>query len=160
MIQLFTPLARLSSILLTVLLLSLAPTAWADPPKLSAPDAAARLASGELVLLDIRAPQEWKDSGVAQGAWPVSMHTQAFSVRLRAILQHYRPEQIALICATGGRSAYVAEVLEKNGLSGVIDVSEGMLGNGTAPGWLERGMPVVSAQEASRAFEEVQATWQ
>lgn len=133
---------------------------FAETPKLSVPEASERLAFGNLVLLDIRSPEEWAKSGVAKGAWPVSMHTPEFPQQLQAILSKYQPDQIALICATGGRSAYVTEVLEKNGITGIIDVSEGMSGNGQAAGWIARGFPVVSVDEASSNFNTIRNTWE
>ncbi len=139
--------------------LGLITTAMAETPIITAPDAEARLAADDLVLLDIRTPQEWKDTGVAAGAWPVSMHDAEFGARLQAILQNVPPERIALICATGGRTSYVAQILQRNGITGVADVSEGMMGNGSAPGWIARGMPVVSAEEATKAYESATADW-
>ena len=132
---------------------------WAEAPTLSAPEAEERLATESFVLLDIRTPEEWSESGVAEGAWPVSMHTEDFPQRLQAILQHYRPDQIGLICATGSRSGYVARVLEQNGLTGVADISEGMFGNPSGDGWIARGLSVVSAEEALARYENAQASW-
>ena len=82
------------------------------------------------------------------------MHEQGFGERLQAILKSTPPEKIGLICATGGRTAYVVDILEKNGISGVQDVSEGMLGNDRGPGWIARGLPTVSTSEALRFRDE------
>lgn len=120
----------------------------AETPILSAPDAHTRNGAQDLVILDIRSREEWAETGVAEGAWPVSMHEADFSQRLQAILAAYPTDQIAMICATGGRTAYVAEILEKNGVSGIADISEGMMGNRRGPGWIARGLPVVSMVEA------------
>ncbi|MGV6804468.1 MAG: rhodanese-like domain-containing protein [Ruegeria sp.] len=120
----------------------------AAPQNMSAPEVARLVEAGDLVLLDIRSPQEWEESGVARGALPISMHEPDFPKRLQEVLSRIPPERIGLICATGGRSNYVAEVLEKNGIGGVVDVSEGMFGNGTNPGWIARGLPVVPARDA------------
>ena len=133
--------------------------AHAETPIISAPDAAGMVASGELVLLDIRRPAEWQESGIAEGAWPVSMHTPAFASQLQAILEQYDPSQIALICATGGRTAYVTEILERNGINGVADVSEGMFGNGRAVGWLERGLPVITPEQSQALYIVAQEEW-
>lgn len=132
---------------------------YAEAPILDAPSASQRLADGGLVLLDIRSRQEWAETGVATGAWPVSMHEADFAARLQAILTHYKPGQIALICATGGRSSYVTEVLEKNGITGVIDVSEGMMGNGRAPGWIARGLPVSNLDAALKTYQDATRDW-
>lgn len=133
--------------------------AWAEAPILSAPEAEARIANGELVVLDIRSRGEWKDTGIAKGAWPVSMHERDFGQRLQAILAAYPTEQIALICATGGRTAHVLDVLERNGIKGISDISESMMGNARGPGWIKRGLEIVSLDEAQKAYDAAQTGW-
>ncbi|MEM6386865.1 MAG: rhodanese-like domain-containing protein [Pseudomonadota bacterium] len=131
----------------------------AEAPILSAPDAQTKLADGELVLLDIRSPQEWADTGIAKGAWPVSLHEPDFVARLQAILQNVPADKIGLICATGGRTAHVIGMLEANGITGVADLSEGMMGNPRGPGWIARGLDVVPVADALSVYEDAQATW-
>ncbi|WP_420860624.1 rhodanese-like domain-containing protein [Algirhabdus cladophorae] len=141
-----------------VLMLALG-QAQAEAPILSAPEAADKMQSNDMIVLDIRSPQEWAQTGVAKGAWPVSMHQADFGQRLNVILQNYRPDQIAMICATGGRTAYIIDILAKNNISGVADVSEGMMGNPKGPGWIARGMPVVSDKVAKAAYETATKAW-
>lgn len=119
---------------------------------LSAPTATERVASGEILLLDIRSRQEWRETGLAEGALPVSMHEAGFAETLSRLLADRAPDEIALICATGGRSAHVARILAQNGVAGVLDVSEGMMGNPLGPGWLARKMPVVTLEQAEAAL--------
>ena len=126
---------------------------------MSAPQAYEKLSKGDLVVLDIRSREEWQDSGVAQGALPISMHEKDFLERFQSVLLEYEPEKIAMICATGGRSAEVTYFLEQNGLTGVADISEGMFGNRNGPGWLKHGLPVVSASEALENYERLQSSW-
>lgn len=142
-----------------VLLVTAATPIKADTPIISAADASRQMETGDLVVLDIRTPQEWAETGIADGAWPVSMHTPEFPQQLQAILSQYRTSEIALICATGGRTAYVTEILEKNGIVGVADVSEGMFGNGEAPGWMARGLPIVSSVEAMADYTRSRQAW-
>ncbi|MEL7150133.1 MAG: rhodanese-like domain-containing protein [Pseudomonadota bacterium] len=145
--------------LVAAALLMMTVTAMADTPILSAPEAQTQVATGDLVLLDIRSPQEWRDTGVAEGAWPVSMHEPDFGQRLQAILTEVGADRIGLICATGGRTAHVASILKQNGIEGVTDVSEGMMGNPRGPGWIARSMPVVSLEDATAAYEAAVAGW-
>jgi len=135
----------------TVLFLS-ASGVLAEVQKMSAPEALKALDDGQIVLLDIRSPQEWKQTGVARGAFPITMHNQEFSARLSGVIKANPDTPIALICATGGRTAYVTSVLEKNGVSGIIDVSEGMMGNPSGPGWIARKLPIVDAKAAKKAY--------
>jgi rhodanese-related sulfurtransferase len=76
------------------------------------------------------------------------MHDPSFGPNLQKIVARYPDVPIALICATGGRSNYVADVLGKNGLEGVIDITEGMFGNGKAPGWIARNLPIQNVEAA------------
>ena len=147
----------LVSTLVAWLCLSLA--VLADAPIISAPEAQAKLQRGEIVLLDIRSRKEWRETGVAKGAWPVSMHEGDFGKRINAILKEYRPEQIAVMCAVGGRSKHITDLLERKGITGVIDMSEGMMGNKRGPGWIARGMEVVPLNEASAAYNKAAANW-
>ena len=143
---------NLVSALIAWLLLSLA--ALADAPIISAPEAQAKLERGEIILLDIRSKKEWRETGVAKGAWPVSMHESDFAKRINAILAEYPPEQIAVMCAVGGRSKHITTLLKRKGITGVIDMSEGMMGNKRGPGWIARGLPIVSLEEAKRLSAE------
>ena len=128
--------------------------AWAETPVMSAPEAKDLMARGEIVVLDIRTEQEWAETGIAEGAWPVSMHRPDFGSKLQAILSKYGPENVALICATGGRTAHVAKILERNGIQGVSDISESMLGNRRGPGWVARGFSVVSPKVAQQMYDD------
>lgn len=119
---------------------------------MSAPEALAAVESGDMILIDIRSPGEWAETGVAQGAVALTMHNPAFGGQITALLQGQQDKSIGLICATGGRSEYVVSLLAQNGFAGVTDVSEGMIGNQRGPGWIARGLPVVSAQSAQDAY--------
>ncbi len=99
-------------------------------------------------LLDIRSSDEWNETGVAEMAWPVSLHDQGFSERLFKAKELAGGRPVALICATGGRSGSVMRSLRQAGYENYIDVSEGMLGSQVGPGWIDAGLPVVTAQEA------------
>jgi rhodanese-related sulfurtransferase len=121
---------------------------FAQPAQMSATEAHSAALNGDLIILDIRSPGEWAETGVAKGAWPVTMHDPKFGANLQRILERYPDKPLALICATGGRSNHVANVLEQNGLSRVIDISEGMFGNGDAPGWIARDLPIVDVSVA------------
>ncbi|MEY8120673.1 MULTISPECIES: rhodanese-like domain-containing protein [unclassified Falsihalocynthiibacter] len=127
-------------------------TVFAQTQKMSASEAYPAALSGDLIILDIRSPAEWEETGVPKGAWPVTLHDPSFGENLQNILKRYPDKDVALICATGGRSNYVASVLENNGLLGIIDISEGMFGNGKAPGWIARELPVVNVIIAHKKY--------
>jgi rhodanese-related sulfurtransferase len=114
----------------------------------SAAQTQAALEAGQVVLVDIRSREEWAETGVAQGALPVSLHDDGFGERLFQVRQLAGNRPVALICATGGRTAYVMQALRQGGYSGFVDVSEGMMGSALGRGWIAAGLPVVSAQDA------------
>lgn len=120
---------------------------------MSAPDALEALGRGEMILLDIRSPTEWQQTGVAQGAAVMTMHDKSFAGNLSALFAAHPQTPIGMICATGGRTEYVVALLRKNGFENIIDVSEGMMGNARGPGWIARGLPLVTAEEAKKAAE-------
>lgn len=126
---------------------------FAEAPILSAPEAFEKVQAGELVLVDIRSREEWQTSGVPDGAWPVSLHEQDFPKRFMAILEAHPAEKIAVICATGGRTAYVTSFLEENGITGISDVSEGMFGNDLGAGWIARGLPMSNLDQAISRYD-------
>ena len=99
--------------------------------------------SGDILLVDIRRPDEWAHTGVGVGAIAIDMRRDDFEDALRAAAGRDTDQPIALICARGVRSHRLAARLEDAGFTRVMDVPEGMLGSGAGPGWVRRGLPVV-----------------
>lgn len=100
------------------------------------------LGRGEIVLVDIRTPPEWKETGIAEKAVPLDMTSASFIPGLQKLLAENPGKPIALICRTGNRSSYLSGELRRAGLSGVIDVVGGMAGSRTVKGWIAEGLPV------------------
>lgn len=99
-------------------------------------------------MLDIRSAEEWAETGVAEGALPVSLHEEGFAERLFKARELAQGRPVALICATGGRTDYVMQALRGAGQGGFVDVSEGMMGSALGRGWIASGLPVVPADKA------------
>lgn len=129
------------AVLVATGLLTSHPT-MAAPRVLSAADAYNQARSGKILLLDIRHPEEWRDTGVGEGAYPLSLHQKGFLRKLRSLTGGDTSKPIALICATGSRSQYLQRELLKRGYQTVIDVPEGMEGNRKGRGWIKLGLPV------------------
>ncbi len=121
---------------------SLEPAQSELPLQISAPDARSMAAVDDIMLIDIRTPMEWSRSGLPEGAVALSIQQQDFPQALLDLVEGDRSRPIALICATGNRSAMLQRYLQGQGYRQVSDVSEGMMGNHAAPGWLRRGLPV------------------
>ncbi len=110
--------------------------------KLTVDQAHAKALSGDILLIDIRTPREWRATGVAEGAVPLDMRREDFIQALERLTDADRSRPVALICARGVRSARLSNALTRAGFSNIIDVPEGMLGSAAGPGWIHAGLPV------------------
>jgi rhodanese-related sulfurtransferase len=115
-------------------------------PMLSAPEAYEQTRSGQVTLIDIRTPPEWRQTGVADGAHRVDMRhpkgPEGFAAEVLAQVNGDKDAPIALICRTGNRTTQVQKELMARGFTHVYNVKEGMVGSAAGPGWLKRGLPV------------------
>ncbi len=110
--------------------------------KLSVAQAQASAVSGDVLLIDIRTPREWRATGIGRGAIPMDMRRDDFVAALDRLTGGDRSRPVALICARGVRSARLSNALTRAGFSNIIDVPEGMLGSAAGPGWIRAGLPV------------------
>ncbi len=100
--------------------------------------------TGEIVLVDIRTPEEWRETGVPASAHAITMNQQptAFLNALATVAGTDKSKPIALICRTGNRSAHLAAELRKAGFTNIFDVAEGVAGGRNGSGWLRAGLPL------------------
>lgn len=112
--------------------------------ELDAPTAFRKAEAGEVLLIDIRRPDEWAATGSAQGAYRLDLRQPDFFAALDGLSGGDKDRPIALICAKGVRSARLANQLTDQGFTNTINVTEGMLGSAAGPGWLARGLPLVT----------------
>jgi rhodanese-related sulfurtransferase len=102
--------------------------------EISPRDAAAKLGSGEAVIVDVRDKDEW-DEGHIPGATHMSRGTIEFDVEERV------PDPNAMIichCGGGGRSALAAESLQKMGYKNVRSMAGGFRA------WKAAGLPTTT----------------
>lgn len=97
--------------------------------------------AGRLLLVDIRSPMEWYRSGVGDAAEAISMQDPTFVQAVVEKLGGDPSKPVAIICATGNRSGWLAGEMRRVGFTNVYDVSEGMMGSMSGPGWLNRRLP-------------------
>ncbi len=115
--------------------------------KITVAQAHEQAARGDILLVDIRTPNEWQASGVAEGAVPLDMRRDDFEAALGDLVDGDQGAAIALICARGVRSARLTNRLIEAGFTNIIDVPEGMLGSAAGPGWVRAGLPVLDFDE-------------
>ena len=116
---------------------------------IKAPDAYVAAKAGNIILVDIRTPQEWAQTGIGEGAIGLDMNGgQEFVNALVKLRETYPDKPIALICRTGSRSGRVFDALNKQGFPNLLNVSEGMAGGRNGKGWIPRGLPTYAGTDA------------
>ncbi|WP_310447748.1 rhodanese-like domain-containing protein [Thiobacillus sp.] len=130
------------------MLLSINACSQDSGPTLAAPDAYAQAQAGKLTLIDIRRPEEWKQTGVAKGALQINMAQgdAGFVAQVTAETGGDKNVPIGLICRTGNRTTQMQRVLTEAGFTQVYNIKEGMAGSGAGPGWIARGLPVEACE--------------
>ena len=117
-------------------------SAHAQVQQMTPDEAYAKALAGEIVLIDIRTPEEWAETGVADVALKNNLYAPDFVQKLLAIRGQNPEIPLALICRSGNRSGGTTAQLYQAGLTNVIDVVEGMGGSGVGPGYIARGLPL------------------
>lgn len=117
---------------------------------ISAPAARTAAMAGDVIIVDVRSPREWRETGIAAGARTVTIHNRdgaaGFVAEMAKAVGGDKSAPVALICAAGVRSARALKILTAAGFTHIQNISEGMLGRPDAgPGWLKRGLPVAQA---------------
>lgn len=133
---------------LFALIFIVATSATAEVAQMTPDEAYAKAIAGEIVLIDIRTPEEWAETGLPDVALQNNLHAADFVQKLLAIRDQNPNTPLALICRTGNRTGRATSQLYQAGLTNVIDVVEGVAGSGVGPGWFARGLPVRAAGAA------------
>lgn len=142
------PFCRFAAALALTLLATAAPLAAQGRPDagtlMSAAEAHRKALAGELVFVDVRTPQEWRETGVPASALPISMHQdpQKLLAALDKATAGDKSKPLAIICRTGNRTTALQAELKKAGYSQVINVAEGVAGGPFGKGWVKSGLPV------------------
>ena len=92
----------------------------------------AKIASGELVLIDVRNQQEWNAGHIEQAR-------HMFLGKLPRCVDELRGHQVVAQCQLGGRSAIAASVLQAAGVD-VINMTGGI------QAWIDSGLNTVTAE--------------
>jgi rhodanese-related sulfurtransferase len=107
----------------------------ADVPSIKPVDAAARVKAGDAVLIDVREPDEWAETGVAGPAVLLSLSDLRGERKAwKPFLENNRDKTLLLYCRSGNRSEKAAAILVKEGFK-TANV-------GGFSGWEAAGLPV------------------
>jgi rhodanese-related sulfurtransferase len=92
---------------------AVAPTA---APTIAPAEAAQRVADGQAVLIDVREPKEWAETGVAAPATLLPLSDlNGDRKQWKAFLEKNRDKELILYCRTGSRSGRAAKLLAEEG---------------------------------------------
>ncbi len=106
----------------------------ADVSRVS-PNEAAKLVADGAVLIDVREPGEWKESGVAEPALLLPMSDfNAGQAAWKPVLADAKDKTLVLYCRSGNRSGRVAAALAEQGYK--------VVNAGAFKDWQAAGLPV------------------
>jgi len=113
---------------------------------LSEPEAFLLASQGKLTLIDVRTPEEWRQTGIPLGAKRANLNNPdgdaGFITDILVAVNKDKSKEIGLVCHSGNRSYRAQQLLLANGFTRVFNLDEGMAGNRNGPGWLKRGLPI------------------
>lgn len=114
----------------------------AEVATITAPEAARLVAAGKAILVDVREPAEWAETGVAAPAvlLPKSDFDGA-QKQWKGFLAKVGEKQIILYCRSGRRSGVVGQALAGQGRA--------VANAGGLNDWLAAGLPTRPAPEVS-----------
>ena len=122
---------RLISVLLGTVALAVA----GEVQKVTPTEAAKRVADGKALLVDVREPAEWEESGVAAPAELLPMSDFNGDRKLwKPFLAKHAGKELILYCRTGNRSGKVATKLAEEGQT--------VANAGGFKDWAAAGLPV------------------
>lgn len=131
----------LNTLRMLALLMIAGTTATAEVVSMTPDVAREKALAGEIILIDIRSPDEWAASGVPDVALLVEMTDPNFIEKINAIRAETPEIPLAFSCRSGNRSGRVTSQLDRMGMPDIIDVVGGFLGSRVDAGWAKRGLP-------------------
>jgi hydroxyacylglutathione hydrolase len=90
-------------------------------PTMSVIEAKRKMEKGEVTLLDVREPSEWRDDGYIEGAMLIFFADLPDKL---TCLPNDKP--IAVMCSVGNRTSIAMSILERAGIKNTINVLGGM----------------------------------
>ncbi len=105
-------------------------------PVITVTDALERTKTGDVLLIDVREPDEWRATGSPRGSLRVALQSPDFVNQIREYSNHRKELPIALCCRSGLRGKKAAELLVQDGFDNVSNVEGGMMK------WVSEDLPV------------------
>jgi rhodanese-related sulfurtransferase len=110
-----------------------------SPKEVSPQTAWQQAKDGNVLIVDVRRPEEWAETGTAPGAARITLQDTDFLQQLDAATGGDKDTALAFICRSGQRSGSAAEQAASAGYTNAYNVTGGM---SMAGGWIDAGLPV------------------
>ena len=111
------------------------------PGEISVAEARAATLTRGALLIDVRTPEEWAETGLAAGAVRLTLDDPDFIETITALTGGDTTSQVAFICRSGNRSLTARSRLMAAGYTQVTSVAGGMMAE---TGWKSAGLPTVA----------------
>ena len=114
---------------------------------------AAKEMNDNLIIIDVRNKEEWNETGIIPNSLLIQMLSTGRTIRKEYIsdllnaLGEDKDIKAAIICHSGGRSSATVEMLKNEGYKNIFNISEGIVGNGSNTGWINRNLPLIVCNE-------------
>lgn len=119
------------------------PSFAADVASLTPADAAARVAAGTAVLVDVREAAEWSETGVVATAQLLALSDlRGPRAHWKTFLEANRDKELILYCRSGNRSGQAAQILAAEGFR--------VANAGGFQAWVAAGQPTRQADAPAR----------
>lgn len=102
-----------------------------------------KLLKDKVTIVDIRTPEEWKETGIVEGSHLLTFFDKNGRYNIDAWMSDFekivnKNQPVILICRTGNRTTTVSNFLDKKmGYQSVYNVKKGILD------WIKTGNPIV-----------------
>lgn len=87
----------------------------------------------DIILLDVRTPQEYKEDGHIPGSILIPIQVLPQNIKQ---LEQFKNKKILVYCRSGNRSAIASKYLEQNGFKNVYNLKSGIID------WKKQGFPI------------------
>ncbi len=131
----------------------IASPAFADPQTAGSAPAFTTVSSksfaanpGGAVLIDVREPSEWAQTGVPKDSVGISVSRPDFVAEVLKAAGGDKSKPVAVFCRSGNRSVKAANTLLEAGFTNVTNIGDGWIGReGVGAGWGPLNLPKQAA---------------
>ncbi len=105
------------------------------------------ISSNDVILVDVRTEIEWHNTGVPdfENILFVTYRIDQETDFTKIISNKIKDKNISilLICRSGVRSLYAANLLENHGYKNCYNIEDGFEGSIKGPGWVKNNLPII-----------------